>query len=298
MIDEANIVYTFKQAFHISYNANYLCCLGSNVYVYNSKNGSLVSILKDIEHPCYAKFTSNDNLIIKTTTGKYHIYNLNSMALIRIIPPPPKVLGSTTDFQLTSDNKYIIDFSYVFPNCKLMFIETETGEYTFFDLECCKRGYVFSTEVESKYYLMANCVETINSADVSIQKFYELSYSSSGFKLEKLFVDNNGRVSIVDYGSNKIVFANYSNKITIFDIQKNYRESFEYTKSGVLYDLKISQNGQLVALAESKSIYIYDLLKKEIIRTFEVDYGCFVDFLDNDTKLLIGTWEKGFCVSL
>lgn len=299
MINNKNdIIYTFKKSYHISYNKDYFCCVGSNVCLYDLKDGKLVSEFKNIKHPSGSVFTSNQKLVVKTTTGSYYIYDLDTMTLNKKIPPPKGVKGSITDFQITSDNKYIIDFSYVFPTRELMLIEIETGAYTFFNLGYCRLGYVFLTETESKFYVIASCAETIDAPDVSIKDIYELSYNSGEFKLQKLFTDNEANVLIADYVSNKFAISDRSNKIRLFDINKKHQEVLEYNRDGVLYDLKLSKSGKLAALAESRNVYIYDIIKKECIKSYEVDYGCFVDFFDNDTKLLIGTWEKGYCVSI
>lgn len=306
MIDKDNMINTFKKSYHIAHNKNYFCCLGSAVNLYDLKSGILVSTFKNIKQPGCAKFTSDGNLIVKNTKGKYYIYDLTSMTLTKVIPQPKKVLSSTTDFQVTPDDKYIIDFSYVFPKYELMVIEIETGAYTFFNLENCRGGSVFKTENESKYYIIAHCAETLHSSDVSMLCFYELSYSLSKFQLEKLFVEKNRRISCADYALNKFVMADYGKKIFVLDIQNKTKEIFEREQDedgdlynhGVLYNLKLSQDGRFIALAESNYISIYDSTKGKRIKTYEVDYGCFVDFFDNDTKLLIGTWQKGFCISL
>lgn len=298
MIEKKDIVYTFDKSYHISNNQEYFCCVGASVNLYSSKNGKLAYKFKDIKHPNYSRFTSNRNLVVKTTAGSYHIYDLDLMALTKIISPPKNVLGSTTSFQITSDNKYIIDFSYVFPTCELMIIEIETGAYTFFNLGYSRKGFVFPTETDSKYFVIANCAKTFEAPDISTQEFYELSYSSNEFKLQKLFIDSYTKVSVADYRSNKFAIADYSNKIKLFDIKKNYHDVLEFKKDGILYDLKFSKNGQFIALAESQNVYIYDITKKECIKAFNVEYGCFVDFFDDDTKVLIGTWKKGYCISL
>ena len=220
------------------------------------------------------------------------------MALTKKIPPPKNVKSSITDFQITSDNKYIIDFSYIFPTRELMVIEIETGEYSFFNLGYCRLGFILPTETKSKYYVIASCAETIDAPDVTTKELYELSYTSGKFKLQKLFIDNQADVLVTDYASNIFAISDYSNKIKFFDINKNYQEVLEYHRGGVLYDLKLSKNGRFVALAESRNVYIFDIIRKECIKYYEVEYGCFVDFLDDDTKLLIGTWEKGYCLDI
>lgn len=298
MIDKTNVLYKFEKSYHISYNQDYFSCVGSKVNLYRFHNGEFVTEFNDIQQPNDSKFTSDQRLVVKTTTGGYHIYNLLSMELMKKIPPPKKVRGSTTSFLITSDNKYIIDFSYVCPTYELMIMEMETGKYTFFPLEYARRALVFPTEVESRYYVVTLCAETIDAPGVSIRDFYELTYTSGQFKLQKLFLDDLSKISKADYRSNKFAFADYSNKIKLFDVQKNFQDELEYSGNGILYDLKLSKNGRWLALAESQNIFVYDLNSKECIRNYPVDYGCFVDFLDDDTKLLIGTWEKGYCVSL
>ena len=297
MIDKTKILYTFKKSYNISYNQDYFCCLGSNVNLYDFNSGKFVSKFNDIKKPNYSRFTSNQNLVVKTMAGSYHIYNLVSMNLIKKIPPPKNVLGSITNFLITSDNKYIIDFSYVFPTYELLIIEIETGAYTFFNLGYSRKGFVFPTETNSKYYVVTSCAETIDAPDVHIQEIYELTYTSDKFKLKKLFSDSLGKLSIADYRSTKFVIADYSNKIKLFDAQKGFQDEFEYNRNGVLYDLKLSKTGRYIVLVESQNVYIYNLNNKECIKAYKVDYGCFADFLD-DTRLLIGTWEKGYCVSL
>ncbi|MBQ9745421.1 MAG: hypothetical protein IJW21_01190 [Clostridia bacterium] len=297
MIDKTEILYTFKKSFHISYNKDYFCCVGSNVNLYDFNSGEFVSGFKGIKQPNYSRFTSNKNLIVKTTDGNYHIYDLVSNELVKIIPPPKKVLSSITSFQVTPDDKYIIDFSYIFPTYKLVIGEIETGEYKFLDIGYARIGFIFKAETDFKYYVVTNCAEAIDAPDVSFQEFYELTYTAGSYNLKKLFSNHNSRTEITDYSSNKFAVSDHSNNIKIFDTQGNLQDELEYNKNGVLYDLKLSANGRYIALAESKNVYVYDLMNKECVKSYEVEYGCFVDFID-DTKLLIGTWKNGYCVSL
>ena len=298
MIDESKIVFEFEKSYHISYNQEYFCCVGETANLYDLTSGKLVTTFKGMSHPHSSKFTSNQKLVIKTGEGVYYIYDLCSRTLDKMISPPPDTQGSITNFEVTPDGKYIIDFAYIHPIKKLMTIDIETGMYTFFDLSYSRKGFVFSTEMESKYYIVSNSAENNNSSDVAIQEIYELTYRSNMFNLQRIFLDSNSRISVADYSANKFAIADYSNKIKLFDTHKAYCDDFEYDKNGVLYNLKISKNGQFIAIVESQNVYIYDVFKKTCIQTFNVEYGCFVDFFQNDTKLLIGTWKKGYCISL
>ena len=305
MIDKNDILYRFKRSYHISYNQDYFCCVGAGVNLYHYKNGEFVANFKGLQHPDCSGFTSDQNLIVRTTVGKYHVYNLASMEYIKKILPPKKDTHVSEDFQITSDDKYIIDFFYVYPTAKLVVVEIETGTHTFFDLGYARHGLVLQTETESKYYVVTICAEELHAPDVSILEFYEFTYTSGKFNLKKLFSQSQGSrvmVSEIDYRANKFAFADYRNKIRLFDVQTGSQDEFEYEEydflNGILYDMKLSKNGRYIALATSDNIYVFDLETKECIKNYEVDYGCFVDFIDDDTKLLIGTWEKGYCVAL
>ena len=299
MIDKTNVLYKFEKSYHISYNPDYFSCVGSSVNLYRFHNGEFVTKLKGIRQPNASQFTSDQRLVVKTTTGRYHIYNLRSMELMkRLLPPPKKVRGSTTNFFITADNKYIIDSSYVYPTCELMAMEIETGEYTLFPLGYARRIFVFPTEDEAKYYVVALCAETVDAPDVRVRDFYEFTYISGQFKLQKLFSDDQSKIAKADYRANKFAFADYGNKIKIFDVQKAFQDELEHKGTGALYDLKLSKSGRWLALAMSQNVFVYDLRSKECIRNYPVAYGCFVDFLCDDTKLLIGTWENGYFVSL
>ena len=105
MINKSEVLFTFAKSYHISHNQDYFCCVGSKVNLYNI-SGELIFEFKDIKSPNCSQFTSDQSLIVKTSEGRYYIFDLVSLKLIKQIPPPKNVLGSTTIFQITSDNKY------------------------------------------------------------------------------------------------------------------------------------------------------------------------------------------------
>lgn len=297
MNDNCKILYTFEKSYHISHNQDFVCCVGSCVNLYDIGSGELIYKFKDIKYPSCSKFTSNKTLIVKTAGGSYYIYDLVSMSFVKKILPPKNALGSTSEFQITADNKYIIDFSYSFPTKELVVIDIETGKYNYFNLGYCRKGFVFSTAKSSEYYVIANCAETNDAPDTGFQEYYELIYKSGKFKLQKLFNDSRGKLAIADFISNKFAIADYSNRISFFDAKKIFVDELKYEKNGILYDLKLSKDGRYIALAESQKVYIYNLDDKKCVKTYEVKNGCFVDFLD-DTRLLVGTWNKGYCLEI
>ena len=292
-----SVIFTFDKSYHISYNQDYFCCVGSDVLMYNRENGRLVAKLKGIRQPSCSKFMLDGRLVVKTTRGAYFIYDTETMLLLKSIPAPPKVKGSTSEFCVTEDGKYILDFSYVFPKAQFIAIEIESGICKFFDLGNARDGTILSTELSTKYYVITDCAETIDAGDVNRREYYKLTYESGRFCLNNIFAENHTKPFILDYAISKFFAADCNGKIKIFDIANVCHGEFEYLKDGILYDFKVSESGRFVVLVESRNVRVYDSVNGTCVKQFDVDYGCFADFID-DTKLLIGTWEKGYCVSL
>ena len=91
MSDKNKVLYAFEKSYHISYSHDFFCCVGSSVNLYDINSGELICKFKDVKHPCCSRFTSNQTLIVKSSVGSYYIYNLVSLSLIKIIPPPQNV---------------------------------------------------------------------------------------------------------------------------------------------------------------------------------------------------------------
>ena len=293
MNKNANIECVFSKSYNISYNDDYFCCVGLGANLYNKSNGESVIRFKGIPKPACSGFTS-DKLVVKGE-GKHYIYDLKSMELEKVIPLPRKDHGSITDFALTSDGRYIIDSSCVdFPTNRIRIIDIKTGENTFIDADLSGSIKILETENDSVFYIVRCCLEDYGTARVIKREFFELIYDSGKFELKKMF-ERNGDAGCVTYCGGRFALEDY-NKITVIDIQNNVVNEFccdEFLLH--LCDLKLSSDGRYAALAQSKKISIYDMVEKKWVKSYDVEYGCFVDFFDED-KLLIGTWQKGYCV--
>lgn len=53
-----------------------------------------------------------------------------------------------------------------------------------------------------------------------------------------------------------------------------------------------------MALIGYVKLYLVDIIKQRIIKSFEARYLSFVEFFNNDRKILIGTWKKSWTVDL
>lgn len=297
MIDKKDIIFEFDISYNISHNKDYFCCSGKAVNLYGIRNGELKTTFKDIKHPGYSAFTSDNRLIVKSTTGEYGIYDIENNKLLKVIQPPKGIHGSITNFAVTPDDKYIIDFAAIFPFIKLMFVEIETGEYMLYDLSGARGCRILNNKSESKYYVAtAKCRECGNP------KTYYMDLYSFEYPFQELVLNeisfNDMDFSEIDYRNGKLALVAYSNIINIYDMNSDSKEQLKYERDGVLYSLRWSESGKYLALAESRAIHIIDVATGKLIHSFDVDYGCFASFYDNDTKLLIGTWNNGYCMDL
>ncbi|MBO4790880.1 MAG: hypothetical protein J5592_01230 [Clostridia bacterium] len=294
---EKKIKHIFEKSYSISWNNKYFCCVGGErVNLYDTVSIANILRLNGFKQACYSQFTSDNKLIIKAKGG-YYIYNMDTGLLVKRIQCPRVIKCGSSEFTLTHNNKFIIDFAEMFPNDKLLVIDVKSEKTALYAFGAGRVPSLFYDDIDSKYYIVAR------SGDDSSKQLYSLYYSfDSDFELDTITIQQlpyvQGDYSQISYNHGKFAYATYDGDIIIFDTVNNKKDVIKYGKDGVLYHMKLSQNGKLIALAESRRILVLDVTKKRILETFDVNYGCYVDFYDNDTKLLIGTWEKGFCVSI
>ncbi|MGM9680920.1 MAG: hypothetical protein ACI3XR_05390 [Eubacteriales bacterium] len=296
MIDKKDIIYTFDKSYSISYNSDFFCCIGESAKLFDIKTGAFEFKFSGMKHPYYSCFISDNRLVVKTTLGYYFVYDLVSKSLLNKLHPPKGVRGSNTEFVVTPDHKYIIDFAYIFPVSKLMFMEIETGKYTLYDLPSVATGRIFYDEAESEYHIISS--RKNDDPETNNVNFYSFHYPYRESEQHKISLCHNNDFSAVDYRCTKIAICGYNNIICTYDMKTGIRKEFCYEKDGVTYDLKWSKNGKYIVLVEARKIRIFDVASQMCIKAFDVDYGCFADFYDDDSKLLIGTWEKGYCIDV
>ena len=127
--------------------------------------------------------------------------------------------------------------------------------------------------------------------------FYSVKYPFVKPEINKLSFCL-GKYSQIDYHGNKFASAGFDGIITVYDVSKYETQLIEYEKKGVLYCIRWSNSGRFLAVAETNAIQIIDTVSCKTIRSIDIKYGCYAAFYDNDTKLLIGTWEKGYCIDI
>ena len=297
MLDNSEIIYTFKRSYSISYNNNLFCCVGGSINLYSIKSGMLEATIKDTKQPLFSQFTTDNRLIVKAPTG-YFVYDLQSYRQIKKLTLPNCEKSSTTSFVLSPDNKFIIDFVYIFPFQQLMIMEIETGEHALYHLFRARTPRVFYSNNNSAFYI----VTTDDNYDLNLNERFAASFYSVKYPFVKPEINRLsfclGKYSQIDYHGNKFASAGFDGIITVYDVSKYETQLIEYEKKGVLYCIRWSNSGRFLAVAETNAIQIIDTVSCKTIRSIDIKYGCYAAFYDNDTKLLIGTWEKGYCIDI
>ena len=301
MIEKKDIVFRFGISHKISYNEKYFCCVKtSSCSIYDITTGDKVKNLTGIRYLSYTKFLSDDKLLVKNTIGNYHIYDLISGEMIWKFNTLNKRDPQDSCFQVTPDEKYIIDFVYFFPHNKLFILEINSGKYELYDLGNSTTCRIFYDPEQSKYYIAANSLK--NQSKFPYTTFFSFSYPIDKIEVKKMPIQDVKSFGNMDYLKNRFTFNHYKRQtdcqIVIYDMKKNISEEFDLKKKGYCTGIKWSKNGKYIVLTQSEVIQIYDAQKKICIKEFDIEYGSFADFYDNDTKLLIGTWKKGYCINI
>jgi len=302
MTHNENEMMVFKISYHISYNDKYFCCCGKSVNIYDRSTRKLVAYFKGMNGPVFSKFISDSRLIVRNENS-YLILDIDTKEIVKKLKLPRGSRGANTDFLITPDNKTIVAFAGFFPYYQLMMMDIETGQYSLYDLDETRTGDLFYDDTKSEYYISAFKNRMVNGSDNPKTEFYSLKYPFDTVTLHKLPINKYHNTSKIDYNCGKFAIAKYNKKIRseeicIYDMELGTEKRFCCDIDGVLYDLKLSQSCKYIAVVEAFLVRIFELETNTCIKSFDTNYACFAEFIDDDTKLLIGTWEKGYCVDL
>lgn len=303
--EQKEVLYLFDRSCAITYDNNYFCCTGyRSVYLYSIETGKLAHKITGLPRPFLSRLTNDNKLIVKTQKGEYRIYDIISGSLLRSFSLPKNLIKNTPSFFPTPDGRFIISLETENHFVRLQMIETETGNYSRYDLNEAWEADLFYSETESKFYITAVHFDELEKSFYT--SFYYFFYPCDKPDIITMPLRSNNYDKI-DYNSNRFALSlrqtggiifHKSEDIVILDLETNNADSINVETEDVLNSVRISKSGRYLAVAGSGSIQIIDVARKRSVHKYKVDNGCFVDFYDNDTKLLIGTWEKGFCVDI
>ena len=98
-----------NKAWYIAYNDKYIAYIGNTTKVYDRKNQKEEIISIKSHGASWGEFTSENELIVKSTHGIYYLINLSAISFTKI--KPKLYIRSTTDPIIDIDSKVIYDFT-------------------------------------------------------------------------------------------------------------------------------------------------------------------------------------------
>ncbi len=295
-ITSSNCIFSFMPSYSISYSNRFFCCVGKSVNLYDTKTGELYASFSDTKYPNWSKFTTDNRLIVKNAKGYYLVYDVSKKTMMKRILPPKGIHGSITDFFITPDNRFIIDFAYFFPYHQLMIVDIESGTKHLYPIGDASYCQVLFNNCTSEIYIVTFSCTKSNEIAGPID-CYPIKYPLSAIEFKKesiLFRD----LSHICFACGNFYISGCNDKISVVNFHTKKNTFIQYKKSGPVTHLKCSKSGKLIVVVESNVISVIDVKSNNLFQSFEVEHGCFADFYDHDSKLLIGTWKRGYCVDL
>ena len=126
---------------------------------------------------------------------------------------------------------------------------------------------------------------------------YPIQYPFRTIKLRKESIIYRD-LSHICFSCGNFYISGCNDKISVVNAHTKKDSFVRYEKNGPVTYLNCSKSGEYIVVVESNVINVIAVGSNNCFQSFEVEHGCFADFYDHDSKLLIGTWERGYCVDL
>ena len=288
-----NIIHKYGVLYRAMIKDDYTYVMGKDVKVYRSKTGDLIASLKDLRHPGCLSPIGDHSLLVKNTSGLYCLYDTQSFTLQHKFRKPPSRDPQDSDFVFSRDGENIIDIFNNFPRQYLMQIHIKTGVYQIKELHGIVCPRLFFDE-KNKHYVMVS--STIKD---SLYEQHLVISIFSGFdgeinEIARIYSPYNHSI---DYKRGVLVYTE-SERICMYDTMTKKTSFFTFSVKGLVSCVRLSQNDKYIVLTQKNRVQVYEVHTGLCLKKYDIEYGCFADFCDNDTKLFIGTWEKGYLISL
>lgn len=294
-IELNDILFSFDKSYYISYNSKYICCLGKKINVYDARTGQHINCFDDVDNPYFSHFIDENTLVVKSSSGEYFLYDLSAKCLCNTIYACTNEFGSILDFCISIDGKYIVDAVDYKSINELITTDTETGEFSKTEIGSGVISKIFDSGDSTNYYLVVNNNVYVN--EKNINEVSLLSVNIINQRISRLpFSIHNFRLANCDYCNGKCCMIGNGNEIVLYDIVNNSSVSFTYEHDAAVYSVFWSEDGRYIIITESDSVKVLDVSSHEIVKRYDVDYGCFAKMIDNNRKMLIGTWNNGYCI--
>ena len=295
------LFYHKKSSFFMNANAKYILTTSQNIlYLYSRETGQLIRKLGkgQFDTPNYAGFLDEEHLLIRTLFANYYLYSLLENRLQRLFRF--RKMGAEGSEPVICSKDRFIEYCYSFPDGIItdkqeLFLADIHSEPALQSLDIqdpmLEDGVVekLSREgnelwVMEQYAVYCYSLETgeflrrvPSKMEASLFNCYR-----DGDEIMGVFVSKNGFPYIQSINSSKRILCE--------------REPFEDNGDGLI-KICLSRNRKFMAAIYFSKTVVYSLETGEKIYEFTARYNHFADFCDDDTSLLLGTWEDGRMVS-
>lgn len=293
-----DLLFKFGKAYDLVCSESLICAIESKVELYDKHTGELVATLSDLMHPSCAVFTKDNHLIVKNTFGKYYIYNLENFTLEKKISINNYNHSQDDGFVMLENDRYILSTAYKFPDTSLLLYDLSTDEYTLLEWTNISFPVFIKTE-QGKIYAVGNNTNVVpRQIDYFDILLFDLTSIVHNRKIpEPILIGTGYRAGKCDIFNNTLIM-DLDRQILIYDLMTNSGETFTYlSKCEGVKCLEISENGKYFATAQSSEVFIFSVEEKRVLERLDTDMCYSLKFIDNDTKLLIGSWKKSYCIS-
>lgn len=307
-----NLIKKLKTSFEIRLSGDnrFLCHnTSSKTIVYDFNSWGKIIELNMPKHPYHMRFSKNNEyLLIKSTTGTICIYDTSNFQLLKTIKPKKSLKIVEGNVNFTQDN-LILDVIETNIGQQIVSINFNTEEhivlsefnnphtliiYNHFlqkgNFHLYTLSYV-NIETDYREYKILKVKEPLSKESIEIINNPEnLTWDSIIF--DEIYggyiLINNYKVILVDSDFKKILKQEYF-----------VHEAYPQEKTGFFRHIHLSNNGKLIILTFSDSIFIlrYGDLKTILVEQNPDNLSSeftFAEFSNNGEYIFIGSWKNGY----
>lgn len=283
-------IYEFGMAYSMSHNEDFFCSLGESVEIYSRQSGKLEHRFSDLNYPNHSKFLTQNQLIVKSCSGYYQLYDLNTWEKTKRISIPNCKEAQDDPFLITPDEKFLIGSIFSFPPKKLAAYDFSAQKWidlNFIDIRISGRGILFYDSFLKKIIF-------VYSDESKIKEMVALiPYPFTGEYQFCTFYCSHGILSC-DYCQQKLAINDFFS-LTIIDVLTGdtiYSIPKPSLTSGAV---SWSPTGRFLAFIESShTIELYRTSNWNCISKFEEPGVQSIQFVDDDYHILVSKQRKSY----
>lgn len=276
-------------AYHMEADERYIGIAGRKVIIYDRRKNKTISLV-GFFHPGYVFPLNNDTVFVKAMESDYKLYRIATDEYQIILPRNHKLQSSEICPIITPDQKYFIDIDYLYssPQKKIMVGElTEPYRVTYLDFN--REGQIGAlryNKIKSEFVIAENvpedvCLHTYSYPGFEKQETYHIKAKTM---VQGVAWDEKGEYQIMYGEPGGIVLANENEVVRVFKYE------------GSMHWITISPSNKYFGAVFRGKTIIFDMISGEAVKEYDLEYNHSVNFCDDDTGLLLGTWEKGLYI--